>query len=218
MFVKCVGPSNVVGCPLFTKRSNEKMNDIMKRNMKTNRLFLCLKNISPLYHLGIFFAFSLLVFLLFFLINPKYSPIFLPLKRTKMITSFLESTEKQSTINPQEFWSLREFYSPGLLMINKDATSKPFLIFTSDKIKSYESLVAKYNINRKWPPVNLEGKRVDYLTESELIYRENNMMRIIFLKPISQMITANAVYDYKDKDKIFLEKKLWFVDSTIDLR
>ncbi len=103
-------------------------------------------------------------------------------------------------------------------MINKDATSKPFLIFTSDKIKSYESLVAKYNINRKWPPVNLEGKRVDYLTESELIYRENNMMRIIFLKPISQMITANAVYDYKDKDKIFLEKKLWFVDSTIDLR
>ena len=128
-----------------------------------------------------------------------------------MITSFLESTEKQSTINPQEFWSLREFYSPGLLMINKDATSKPFLIFTSDKIKSYESLVAKYNINRKWPPVNLEGKRVDYLTESELIYRENNMMRIIFLKPISQMITANAVYDYKDKDKIFLEKNygLW---------
>lgn len=57
----------------------------------------------------------------------------------------------------------------------------------------------------------MEGKRVDYLTESELIYRENNMMRIIFLKPISQMITANAVYDYKDKDKIFLEKNygLW---------
>lgn len=135
-----------------------------------------------------------------------------------MITSFLESTKKQNTINPQEFWLLREFYSPGLLIINKDATAKPFLIFTSNKIKSYESLVAKYNINRKWPPVNLVGKRVDYLTESELIYRENNMMRIIFLKPISQMITANAVYDYKDKDKKLLEDKLWYVDTSIDLK
>lgn len=165
-----------------------------------------------------FFAFLPFIVLLFFIINPKYSPVILSYKRTKIISSFLESTKKQNTINPQEFWALREFYSPGSLSVNKSAVSGPFLSFISDKIKSYESLVAKYNINRKWPPVNLVGKRVDYLTESELIYRENNMMRIIFLKPISQMITANAVYDYKDKDKKLLEDKLWYVDTSIDLK
>lgn len=186
--------------------------------MRTNRLFLCFKNISPFYHLCMFFAFSLLLVLLFFMVNPKYSPIFFPYKRTRMISSFLESTKKQNTINPREFWALREFYSPGSLMVNKNATSEPFLTFTSDKIKSFESLVPKYDINRKWPPVDLSGKQVDFKTDSELIFHEDNLLRIVFLKPISEMVKANAVYDYKDKDKKLLEDRLWFVDTTVHLK
>ena len=135
-----------------------------------------------------------------------------------MISSFIESTKKQNTINPQEFWALREFYSPGSLVINKNATSEPFLVFRSNKIKSVESLVPKYDINRKWPSVELSGKQVDFKTNTELIFRENDSLRIIFLKPIFQMITANAVYDYKDKDKKLLEDKLWFTDTTINLK
>lgn len=134
-----------------------------------------------------------------------------------MVSSFIASTKKQGEINPREFWALREFYAPGIITVNKTATATPFLVFRSGKITSYESLVPAAAAQAK-VALAIPGNEVYFRSNTEAIYRENGAVHIIFLKPINEMVTANSVYDYKDKDKKFLEGKMWFVNTVIDTR
>lgn len=164
------------------------------------------------------FAFPILILFIYLIINPRLSPVLLSYKRSKMIKSFIESTKKQNKINPKEFWALREFYYPGTLKVNKYLYPQPFLVFNSNKITSTEALVDTTNSKPLVFP-NIQGKKLIHKSLFELIFYDNpSKLRIIFYKPISEMITANAVYDYKDKDKKLLENKLWYVNTLINLQ
>lgn len=135
-----------------------------------------------------------------------------------MLSSFISSTKKRGKINPQEFWALREIFAPGVISVDKPATVSPFLVFKSSKITSDELLVPAAGNNSRTLPTVPRKQQVDFRTNTELIYHDNTTMHIFFLKPISEMVKANATYDYKDKDKKFLEGKLWFVETTINTR
>ncbi|PIY68532.1 hypothetical protein COY90_05385 [Candidatus Roizmanbacteria bacterium CG_4_10_14_0_8_um_filter_39_9] len=172
----------------------------------------------PLYHQLIAFSFISLLILIFISVSPRYSSVFFPSQRAERLQGFITNTQSHGLINAQDFWKLREMYYPGILTFNKNAYPNPFVTFKSDKITSYESLIPLPDLNRKWPPVNITGKKILFENKNELIYfEEKNVVRIVFIKPISEMITANAFYDYKDKDKKLLQDKAWYVTASVKI-
>jgi len=104
---------------------------------------------------------------------------------------------------------MREFYSPGVIQFKR-----PNLTFTSSKISSRETLVDKNTTLQSLLPNSIDEKII-YKNENELITTKGNKTHIYFVKPISEMATANGFFDCKDKDKKLLEDKNWYVSTTI---
>ena len=104
---------------------------------------------------------------------------------------------------------MREFYSPGVIQFKR-----PNLTFTSSRILSRETLVDKNTTLQSLIP-SLIGEKIIYKKESELITSKGNITHIYFVKPISEMATANGFFDYTDKDKKLLEDKNWYVSTMI---
>lgn len=125
------------------------------------------------------------------------------------LSSFIKNTVKNKTISAQEFWQLREFYSPGVIQFNKRN-----LIFTSNKITSHESLIdKKITLDSLISPK--KSWHILYKNTNELIATSGTDTLIYFIKPVSEMAQANGFFDYKDKDKKLLENKNWYVETKI---
>ena len=149
-----------------------------------------------------------LVSISYFLLQPRASGIF-PFIREYRLKAFIENTVKNHHISAQEFWELREFYYPGTIRFNK-----PNLLFISDKITSHETLVNKNTAFIDLIPKSIKGN-VLYEDADELIVSEEDTTVIYFIKPISEMASANGFFDYRDKDKKLLENKKWYVVTQI---
>lgn len=133
----------------------------------------------------------------------------IPSIREYRLSTFIKNTIKNKGISAQEFWQLREFYSPGIIQLNK-----PNLTFISNKIISHEALVdKKITLQALLPKMN--NWHIVYKKTNELIATSGNDTVIYFIKPISEMTQANGFFDYKDKDKKLLENKNWYVTSKI---
>jgi hypothetical protein len=132
-----------------------------------------------------------------------------PFIRHTRLSSFIENTKKNNAISVQEFWQLREFYSPGIIQFNR-----PELIFTSQLISSTEKLVPDSTRLYDLIPTTNHGK-VLYKSQNELISRMDGLIYVYFTKSISEMETANGFYDYKDKDMELVSNKNWFVSAII---
>jgi len=104
---------------------------------------------------------------------------------------------------------LREFYSPGVIQFNK-----PNLTFTSDRVVSHETLIDKNLLLESLLPQSYNWHIV-YKKTNELIATSGEDSLIYFIKPISEMVQANGLFDYKDKDKRLLENKSWYVITKI---
>lgn len=144
----------------------------------------------------------------YFFLQPRISNI-VPFIREIRLSGFIKNTIKNNHISAQEFWKLREFYSPGTISI-----SKPDLSFISDKIISKETLIDnKILFDSLFP--KLDGWKIIFIKPNELITTKNNETLIFFIKSISEMSQANGFFDYKDKDKKLLENKNWYVVTKI---
>lgn len=133
----------------------------------------------------------------------------LPIIREYRLNTFIKNTVKNNAISPQEFWQLREFYSPGAIHLNK-----PNLTFTSNKVVSHETLVdKKIALEHLLPKLN--GWNILYRKTNELIATNGSDTLIYFIKPISEMAQANGFFDYKDKDEKLLINKNWYVITKI---
>jgi len=151
----------------------------------------------------------LLVVTLYFLLQPRVSNT-IPFIRRIRLPIFIKNTIKNNSISAQEFWQLREFYSPGVIQFDKRN-----LIFTSDKITSHEFLIDKKITLQSLLP-NETNWHILYKGKNELIATSGTNTFIYFVKPISEMAQANGFFDYKDKDKKLLENKNWYVATTIN--
>ena len=144
----------------------------------------------------------------YFLLQPRVSNT-IPFIRKLQLTTFIKNTIKNNSISAQEFWQLREFYSPGVIQVDK-----PNLTFTSNKITSHETLIDKAITLQSLLPKS-SNWHVLYQKTNELIATSGNETFIYFIKPISEMVKANGFFDYKDKDKKLLENKSWYVVTKI---
>jgi hypothetical protein len=188
----------VEGLPFDINKSKQSRSDIMNNIKPMNKRF---KNILLIVSL-------FLVLISYFLLQPRVSNIF-PFIREYRLSSFIRNTIKNKNISTQEFWELREFYSPGSILLEK-----PNLTYTSAKIISYETLVSKDNTLK----THISFKRdwhILYQNTNELIASSGKTTYIYFIKPISEMSKANGFFDYKDQDKKLLETKNWYVETKI---
>jgi len=133
----------------------------------------------------------------------------IPFIREYRLSSFVRNTIEHNAISAQEFWQLREFYSPGVIQFDKRN-----IVFTSDKITSHEFLVDKKTTLQSLLP-NEKNWHISYKNTNELIATSGTDTLVYFIKPISEMAQANGFFDYKDKDKKLLEGKNWYVVTVI---
>lgn len=151
---------------------------------------------------------SFFFMMIYLLLQPRVSGYF-PFIRKYRLDTFIKNTSAHHAISAEEFWILREFYSPGFIRFkNRD------VIYTSDKIASRESLVDKgitldslLSLDTNWT--------ILFNTRNEMIATNRKAYIISFIKPIEEMSTANGFFDYRDKDKKLLESKNWYVTSEI---
>ena len=94
----------------------------------------------------------------------------------------------------------------------------PFLIFSSNRWQSVEFLTSI-------TPPDLAMFRVDFSkneiildTYTDLIYRKDGYMYVIFLRPVEVMQETNGFLDYKEHDKELIKGKQWLVISRVKLQ
>lgn len=177
-----------------------------------------------------------LIIIVFALLTPKVVSRLFPFKRQMVLNDFLLEVQKKHTISAQDFWKFREFYSPGSYIFERrgipsgqlvqgeynlgivPVTSKVdriFLIFSSPHLKSMEALVTTPYLSNVVDLTSLDKKTIIFSAINELIYKDSDgKMHIFFVKPESQMQSANGFFDYTGEDKHLVAGKYWF-DSTV---
>ncbi len=143
----------------------------------------------------------------------------------------------EKKINPQLFWRTREFASRGSFIyehngfnpaktaelqnkfnLKKEASSYLFLEYESANWQSVEGLVDKETVAEMTNVSVQKDKRIIWKKDTELIYYESpNKIRMIFVKPVSEMKTANGFLDYAGNDKDLVKNKHWLSISSIVL-
>lgn len=180
----------------------------------------------------VFFATALLIILITFLLfSPRVSSYIFPFKRQMVFDSFIKNTKQADSVNPQEFWKFREFYSPGYFefsekgikdmeyqdFLSKTGLTAPenidiyFSIFKSKHLTSIEGLTEESLL------VNILGENsksvqsVIFANDKSIIYKtKDGKTFIIFVLPVSKMRKANGFFEYDGRDKNLLENKNWF--------
>lgn len=152
------------------------------------------------------------------------NPTFLHLTRQNygktLINSFVKESIKKGAIEPQEFWKVREFSSPGSFKyyrthLDDKVIDKPFLIFESSIFYSEEFLVSDNSVI-ELSKIKKQCKNILFETESEFFCVKNNDdLAIIYEKSIDEMGKANGFLDIKGWDKELVKNKKWRVISNI---
>lgn len=166
---------------------------------KTNPMKKRFQNILLIVTLFLFFIF-------YFLLQPRVSN-FIPLIREYRMQSFIKSTLKNDEISSQDFWQLREFYSPGTITF-----SNRNLEFKSQKSISKEVLVKNTSSLQTYTQ-SMRNYRIIFQKKNEIIAEKNGIIFINFIKPVAEMKKTNGFFDYEDKDKALLKDKAWFVSA-----
>ena len=175
---------------------------------------------------------------MFLILEPHARSTLFPFIANRSFTKFIDDTSQSKSIDTQWFWEIREFYAPGSFEINKTGFQRtdvpeyvnqmipvttqeyftPFLIFSSNRFQSVEFLTSI-------TPPDLAMFRVDFSkneiildTYTDLIYRKDNYVYVIFLRPVEVMQETNGFLDYKEHDKELIKGKQWLVISRVKLQ
>jgi hypothetical protein len=188
-------------------------------------------------NLGFSIFLFILIVLLFSLLSPKVSSLLFPFKRQTILNEFINNIKTEKSINPQNYWKFREFYSPGSFNFSKTGLSPSLveqavkkigikydnqkitltdLLFSSQKLNSLDMLTKQTNLNDIVDLKQFKKEQVLLEGGNYLVYQENaKTIKIIFLLPNSELEKANGFFDYKDTDKKITEGENWFNVTSI---
>lgn len=181
----------------------------------------------------------LLIVALFVVLQPKLSVVLFPQKRNAILSKYLDGIRTEKQIVSRDFWKFREFYYPGYFKLNKSgfkpliflpildeigvefiASSNPsvFLLYQSDKVKSIEALVDKKTLNEIFVVNTNDQDEVIFEDETGFVDKYESGIRVLFVKPISDMVLTNGYFDYKNpRDQAIIENKYWLSASYIKI-
>lgn len=194
-----------------------------------------MKNIDSKYALIV----GIIIVLLFIFLQPKLSAWLFPFKRQMIWNEFQQKVKASHQIDARTFWQFREFYYPGYFKFERrgfdknktkemadklsvqllpQANPSAFLIYTSGKLHSLEALVNNEELSKTLKDAGLGRADVLLDDRSNLMYLSPKKARIIFIKPVSEMVKANGYYDAKDRhDAALIEGKYWLSVSEVEL-
>jgi len=147
--------------------------------------------------------------------------------------SFISKTQSNGSINPQEFWKFREFYSPGYFRLRDQGLQNSDINSALDEIELNPKNIIYTSLFRAKHTVSLDGlteaksleeifdinsfQNVIFQNKNTIIFTNNYGDKfMIFLLPISEMKKANGFFEYDGKDKNLLENKSWFNITKIN--
>lgn len=194
-----------------------------------------MKNIERKYALIV----GIVILGLFVFTQPKLSAYLFPFKRQAMWKEFRQTVVDAKAIEGQTFWKFREFYYPGSFTFEPNgfgkeltaqkakelsitllpqATASAFLIYESGKFNSMEALVNPGDLAATVKDDGFKDYEEGSGDSSYSMLRSGNKVRIMFVKPVSEMVKANGYFDMKNKqDAARIEGKYWLSVSEITL-
>lgn len=147
---------------------------------------------------------------------------------------YKKSLERDLTVEPQQFWEIREFYGKGDILFSKDSldkdkvrsalhnigislkdpAAKPFMLYVSPRWITIDSFVSSTDIIKL---VDLQDQKITKGTTTNIYIddQDNKKIVLLFVKPISELEKANGYFDYKQWDKELLKDKYWLSASVI---
>lgn len=194
-----------------------------------------MKNIETKYALVV----GVVILAVFVFMQPKLSAYLFPFKRAAMWKEFRQTVADTQAIDGQTFWKFREFYYPGSFTFEPngfgkeltaqkarelsvtllpEATASAFLIYESGKFNSLEALVNNGELEHVVKDNGSQKPDEAYFDSSYFMQRSGKKVRILFVKPVSEMVKANGYFDMKNKqDAARIEGKYWLSVSEIEL-
>jgi len=162
------------------------------------------------------FVFVIIIIAIFFSLG-KISYALNPLVRYIRLQQYISEVRHDNTIDPEQFWEFRDFYTSSTSNFNPDnlAVGKPFLSFQTSRVTSYDYLLK--DIPKLAYPK--DSKLVDNILTSndELVYIQDNILHIRFIKSQSEMQKANGYFAYFGTDLKPYIDYYWYNDTTIRL-
>lgn len=194
---------------------------------KTQKILKFFKTVPGLFTILLFvIIFSFVIF------SPKLSSLVFSLRRETVLKEFINETKIHGRVDPQNYWKLREFYSPGHFIFSRDGIAESilmntlkeigidynsknvdltFLFFSSEKLHSLDMLTKQASLSALINQKQIREKDIIFMNKNSLIYKEKqNLIKIVFLMSNSDMQLANGFFDYKDKDKNLIKGQNWF--------
>lgn len=186
----------------------------------------------------VFLIIGLLVLLFSTYLHPTIRASIFSNKNQKTIAEFISQVQKSKTIDPMEYWQLREFTSRGSFSINPNfvklfqtyqivsinpSEKTELLYYTSPYILSTESVV-----DQKFTLVEIAQ---DYQS-SEILLKTNQILlvqnqleasekhksyELWFLLPIEEMRQTVGFFNYTSDELSLLENSNWLHHSLIKL-
>jgi len=182
-------------------------------------------------------AFLTLLFISYLLLSPHIASYLNPLYRKTLWNNFRNKLLVHKEVLPTEFWQFRDFYYPGTIEVNTFGLNKnkvntilrlfplnfinkqdiyPFLIYSSNKITSVEYLVRSDTLSEL---MQIDKQSKTFLNSQHIFFIETDKKAYLyFVKPVSDLLTANGYFDYKKRDKELLKDKYWLVLTIIDMQ
>jgi hypothetical protein len=187
-----------------------------------------------------FIILSLIVLVVFALLQPKLSSWLFPQKRAMILKEFLQDTQRKNTIDARKFWEFREFYYPGYFVFERDglptdrvnkrkaelditihpqSVLHPFLLYTSGKLNSLDFLVSANSIDMVIDTTKIKKDSIVHRTPSEIIYYDDpETLKIVFIKSDEEMVKANGYLNYRNAaDVKVYEGKYWLSISSVQV-
>jgi hypothetical protein len=176
-----------------------------------------------------------IVIVCFFTLIPKLTSTIYPQKRDAILNQFITFTKQNGSLNPQEYWKFREFYSPGYFTFDRnglvkdktsafinttnimltDPTANVFLQYTSPKLNSLDILTSKSTLDDV-VSINGSNKNIIYKDKTTQIFRQTpDTITILFIKTANDMKKANGFFDYQNEDKNITVGKHWLNVTNI---
>lgn len=163
----------------------------------------------------------------FVIFTPRVSALLFSPKREMTFNSFLDKTKQEQSINPQEFWKFREFYSPGYFELMDQGLEDSDTQSALSEMGVEPNNIIYTSVFRSKHTISLDGlteaeslkeiidlnslQNIVFQNENSIIFMNDKDERIIiFILPISEMKKANGFLEYEGKDKELIKNKNWF--------